>query len=270
MTAVVHDAVTAVRVVQWLAARYDLPARSVTYAVGPRLAWLQRGDVVTLTDAEGNAQVGPVTEALAKAVTDGTIPAKLAAQAPWWEPGTRGSYHASSFGHLVGELVRRASGQTISQFMANEIAGPLELEGGLERETRRLGAPAFLVATGSSPLPPRGLTFDDLQLEEAGRSHDRLGAIDVGHGHGDELELHVHGSMLRALARARRSNQGRIDSIRPFLADEVEASFEQAINARDRIRIGASGKIATAFDMARAMATRCRWPPESSPGRRSR
>jgi hypothetical protein len=51
-TAVVHDAVTAVRVVQWLAARYALPARSVTYAVGPRLAWLQRGDVVTLTDSE--------------------------------------------------------------------------------------------------------------------------------------------------------------------------------------------------------------------------
>ena len=43
---------TAVRVVQWLAARYALPARSVTYAVGPRLAWLQRGDVVTLTDSE--------------------------------------------------------------------------------------------------------------------------------------------------------------------------------------------------------------------------
>lgn len=51
-SAVVHDDVTAVRVVQWLAARYALPARSVTYAVGPRLAWLQRGDVVTLTDSE--------------------------------------------------------------------------------------------------------------------------------------------------------------------------------------------------------------------------
>jgi len=31
------------------------------------------------------------------------------------------------------------------------------------------------------------------------------------------------------------------------------------INARDRIRIGAAGKIATAFDMARAMAIGADW-----------
>jgi CubicO group peptidase (beta-lactamase class C family) len=51
--------------------------------------------------------------------------ALLAAQAPWWEPGTRGSYHASSFGHLNAELVRRVSGMTLSQFIAKEITGPL-------------------------------------------------------------------------------------------------------------------------------------------------
>lgn len=51
--------------------------------------------------------------------------ARLAAQAPWWEPGTRGSYHASSFGHLNGELVRRVTGITLSQFIAREITGPL-------------------------------------------------------------------------------------------------------------------------------------------------
>lgn len=46
--------------------------------------------------------------------------ARLAAQAPWWEPGTRGSYHASSFGHLNGELVRRVTGITLSQFIARD------------------------------------------------------------------------------------------------------------------------------------------------------
>lgn len=54
-TTVVHDEVTASRVVAWLGARYALPSRSVTYAVAPRYAWLQRGDVVTLTDAEISA-----------------------------------------------------------------------------------------------------------------------------------------------------------------------------------------------------------------------
>ena len=39
-------------------------------------------------------------------------------------------------------------------------------------ETRRLSAAAFLVATGSSPLPPRGLNFDDPDVEDSDRILD--------------------------------------------------------------------------------------------------
>jgi CubicO group peptidase (beta-lactamase class C family) len=49
----------------------------------------------------------------------------LAAQAPWWEPGTASGYHALNQGHLIGEVIRRATGQTPGQFFAAEIAGPL-------------------------------------------------------------------------------------------------------------------------------------------------
>ncbi|MDX6240475.1 MAG: hypothetical protein QOG10_5295, partial [Kribbellaceae bacterium] len=35
----------------------------------------------------------------------------LAAAEPWWEPGTRMTYHAQTFGFLVGEIVRRATGR---------------------------------------------------------------------------------------------------------------------------------------------------------------
>ena len=31
----------------------------------------------------------------------------LAAQAPWWEPGSKSAYHAFTFGHINGEIVRR-------------------------------------------------------------------------------------------------------------------------------------------------------------------
>jgi len=51
-SAVVHDEVTAAKVVQWLTARYALPSRSVSYLLSPRHSFLQRGDVVTLTDSE--------------------------------------------------------------------------------------------------------------------------------------------------------------------------------------------------------------------------
>jgi len=52
----------------------------------------------------------------------------LAAQAPDWEPGSRHGYHSMSFGFLVGELIRRISGRTAGQFVAREIAGPLNAD----------------------------------------------------------------------------------------------------------------------------------------------
>jgi CubicO group peptidase (beta-lactamase class C family) len=50
---------------------------------------------------------------------------RFASQAPWWEPGTASGYHALNFGHLIGEVVRRVSGKSLKQFVAEEIAGPL-------------------------------------------------------------------------------------------------------------------------------------------------
>ena len=50
---------------------------------------------------------------------------RLAAQKPWWEPGTASGYHANNQGHLLGELVRRVTGQPLKAFVADEIAGPL-------------------------------------------------------------------------------------------------------------------------------------------------
>ena len=49
----------------------------------------------------------------------------LAQQAPWWEPGTVAGYHSITYGPLIGEVVRRAIGQTLGTFFAEEIAGPL-------------------------------------------------------------------------------------------------------------------------------------------------
>lgn len=50
---------------------------------------------------------------------------RLAAEEPWWEPGTRNGYHMMSFGWTVGELVRRASGRSLGTYFAEEIAKPL-------------------------------------------------------------------------------------------------------------------------------------------------
>jgi CubicO group peptidase (beta-lactamase class C family) len=53
---------------------------------------------------------------------------RLAAEAPFWPPGTRNGYHMSTFGWTVGELVRRVSGRSLGTFFRDEIAGPLGLD----------------------------------------------------------------------------------------------------------------------------------------------
>jgi CubicO group peptidase (beta-lactamase class C family) len=56
--------------------------------------------------------------------------ADLAAAAPLWTPGTTAAEHALTYGHLVGELVRRVDGRTPGRFFAEEIARPWSLEAG--------------------------------------------------------------------------------------------------------------------------------------------
>ena len=52
----------------------------------------------------------------------------LAAERPWWLPGTKHGYHARTFGFLAGEILRRASGKRVGQWLADEICGPLDLD----------------------------------------------------------------------------------------------------------------------------------------------
>jgi CubicO group peptidase (beta-lactamase class C family) len=52
----------------------------------------------------------------------------LERQAPSWPPGTAHGYHATTYGWLVGEVVRRVSGRSLGTYLRDEIAGPLGAE----------------------------------------------------------------------------------------------------------------------------------------------
>jgi CubicO group peptidase (beta-lactamase class C family) len=52
----------------------------------------------------------------------------LAAKKPEWEPGTRHGYHAVTYGNLVGEVVKRISGQSLGAFFRENVAEPLGLD----------------------------------------------------------------------------------------------------------------------------------------------
>ncbi|OKJ08069.1 serine hydrolase domain-containing protein [Kitasatospora sp. CB01950] len=87
--------------------------------------------------------------------------AAVAAQAPAWEPGTAHGYHPLTFGWLVGEVVRRASGgRSVGRYFAEEIAGPLGLDlwiGLPAAESGRVGRLVDLPAPEAAKAGPGGM-----------------------------------------------------------------------------------------------------------------
>jgi CubicO group peptidase (beta-lactamase class C family) len=79
----------------------------------------------------------------------------LARQAPVWEPGTAHGYHALTYGWLVGEVVRRTSGQSIGDFFRENVAEPLGLDFwiGLPDAEQRRVAPMIASVPGEGALP---------------------------------------------------------------------------------------------------------------------
>jgi len=67
----------------------------------------------------------------------------LAEQRPFWTPGEAHGYHVNTFGFLVGELVRRATGQDVGSALRERLTGPLEAGFffGLPREEHARVAP---------------------------------------------------------------------------------------------------------------------------------
>ena len=85
--------------------------------------------------------------------------ARLAAQAPQWEPGTVAGYHSLTQGFLVGEVVRRVSGRTVGAFFADEVAGPLNADFhiGVSAVDDHRVSPSIppQAARAPAPAPPR-------------------------------------------------------------------------------------------------------------------
>jgi CubicO group peptidase (beta-lactamase class C family) len=120
---------------------------------------------------------------------DGMV-GRIEAERPFWEPGTRHGYHAVTFGWLVGELVRRLTGQSLGAFFAKEVAGRLGLPFwiGLPDEERWRVAPS-LRATAPAPGQPTSRTalvaasdpesIPGLVFRNSGRFFARCNAAEV-------------------------------------------------------------------------------------------
>src|ERR1700761_4047123 len=88
--------------------------------------------------------------------------ALLAAQAPFWEPGTAPGYHALTQGYLVGEVVRRVTGKSLGTVFREEIAEPLGADFHIGLPASEDGRVADLVPP--PPPPPSDQPIPELTL----------------------------------------------------------------------------------------------------------
>src|SRR5688572_14315514 len=177
----------------------------------------------------------------------------LEEQAPVWEPGTAHGYHATTYGWLVGEVVRRISGKSLGTFFHDEIAEPLGLEFwiGLPDEQQARVAPllqwgdgkltsaadpamAELIAQfmGPDTVLGKALGAPSFVFPDAEAGRQGLGAADDGSGQVPLLRDHLRARVLRVLAvRALRRRAG----LRPHRRRGIGGIHRP--RARDRLRL---------------------------------
>ncbi len=162
---------------------------------------------------------------------------RLADQAPWWEPGTASGYHAQNQGHLVGEVIRRASGKTLKQFVAEDIAGPLGADfqiGAVEADWGRI-APVV-------PPPPLPIDMADLDPESpmfktfTGPAATADAANTPGWRRADMGAINGHGNA-RSVARmlSALSLGGTVDGVRLLSQDTIDLIFDEQSHGPDLV-----------------------------------
>jgi CubicO group peptidase (beta-lactamase class C family) len=167
--------------------------------------------------------------------------ALLAAQAPWWEPGTASGYHALTYGHLIGEVIRRITGQRLGEFFAAHIAGPLGADfhiGLAPSEFHRVAnvVPPPLPVDPPQSDPPqldpnsvafRTVTNPIMSAETTWTEGWRRADIGAGNGHGNA----------RSLARIQSAVAcgGEVDGVRLLSPRTIDRIFEVQSNGIDLV-----------------------------------
>ncbi|MBP2455814.1 serine hydrolase domain-containing protein [Mycolicibacterium lutetiense] len=162
----------------------------------------------------------------------------LAAQAPWWEPGTASGYHALTHGHLIGEVLRRITGRTLKQFVREEISDPLGADFQIGARLEDHHRTADIIAAGE-PLDIPLDQISEIALktfvgtpspEIANTAAWRAADIGAGNGHGNA----------RSLARILSviSLGGTVDGVTLLKPETVESIFEQQLDGPDLVLLG--------------------------------
>ena len=185
-------------------------------------SWTEQVDLATALDLERS-------EAL------------LAAQAPWYEPGSAPAYQLINHGHLLDGIAYGATGRRLADVLHDDVMAPLGLEG-----TFRLGVPTDELDRVADLLPPPPSTvdyaalgadhfllravFNPLLTAEVCNSEEwRRGAVGGAGGHGNARGI--------ALAQAVVSHGGEVGGTRLLSEATVARIFEVQAEGPDQLLV---------------------------------
>ncbi len=179
----------------------------------------------------------------------------LAEQEPWWEPGSKHGYHAMTYGFLVGELVRRVSGQSLGTYFREHVAEPLDADFHIgfpeELDARTSKLHGNLIApkksgdsTAQAKLPPAlrqlmqdmgdattmtGAAFINPPQERGAVNSRawRAAEIPAANGHGTARSLaRIYGALARG---------GEVDGVRILASDTIDNAIEEQAFGPDAV-----------------------------------
>ncbi|MFK7895979.1 MAG: serine hydrolase domain-containing protein [Myxococcota bacterium] len=183
----------------------------------------------------------------------------LAKTEPWWTPGTKHGYHPVTFGHLVGEVIRRIDGRSVGRIFREEVAEPLDADFhiglGAEHDARVADMIGGLVpeknAGGGKPAgpPPKGPMADFMRdmsdpTTMVGAAFNnppiRSGAVNSRAWRAAEIPAANGHGTARALARiyGALSIGGEVDGVRLLKPDSIERAREEQCSGADATLAG--------------------------------
>jgi CubicO group peptidase (beta-lactamase class C family) len=163
----------------------------------------------------------------------------LAAQKPWWEPGTASGYHSFTQGYLLGELVRRTTGKSPGTFFREEVAEPLGADfhiGLPEEHDHRVAQliPPTMPEGGDIPFDPTSIVmkvFTNPILDPTLaflKSRGWLGAeIPSANGQGNARSMARVGSIVAC--------GGSLDGTKYLSIDTIENAITEQISGTDLV-----------------------------------
>jgi CubicO group peptidase (beta-lactamase class C family) len=118
------------------------------------------------------------------------VTGRLAEQAPYWVPGEDTSYHAMTFGFLIGELARRITGLEPRALIETEVAAPLDADIQIGLRPDDLARVADLVPFDDAGTPPApdplaapAMTNPVVRQDWANRASWRAAQVPAANGH---------------------------------------------------------------------------------------